>query len=178
MTLLGEHTISDTNEYGEFYIERTLSNSTELGTTPLIFEVLSNHETLEEYAVVKARPTLTMQTQDSGQVGTKNDITVSLSDDTGAPLGESPIEISYSILNQTFTETAVTESDGKTVIQIPLPDTEGTIDVKASYPGQGYMLASSSHKSVSVIKNTKFPLIQLTTAVLLVGGLAGLFVCV
>ncbi|MBT6603853.1 hypothetical protein HN807_02395 [Candidatus Bathyarchaeota archaeon] len=175
MTLLGEHTVSVSNEYGEFYIERTLSNSTELGTAPLLFEVQSNHETLETYAIVKARTTLTMQTQDSGQVGTKTDITVSLSDDTRKPLGESPIEFSYSIQNQTFTETAVTDSDGKAVIKIPLPDKTGSINVKASYPGQGYMLSSSANKSITVIKNTKFPIIQLTAVVLLIGGLAGLF---
>ncbi len=174
MTLLGDQTPSVTNEYGEFYIEKTIPTSTETGATPLRFEVLSNGETMTEYALVKARSSLKMQTQDSGQTDTKMDVTISLSDDKGAPLGESPVEISYKYLNQTVTETAVTGMDGEAVIQVTLPDKTGKIDLKASYLGQGYMLPSSATKTVTVIKVTMFPLFQLIAGVLLVGGVVGL----
>lgn len=175
MTLLGVQTLSVTNEYGEFYIEKTIPTSTEIGATPLRFEVLSNGETMTDYALVKARSYLTLQTQDSGQVGAIMDVSISLRDDTGTPLGESPVEIFYTYLNNTFTKTAVTGIDGNAVIQISLPDKASIIDVEASYPGQGYVLPSSATQSVKVIKVTRFPLFQLTALILLLGGIAGIF---
>lgn len=174
MTLLGDRSGSVTNENGEFFITRMTPTSTELGPTPLSFEVMSNQETLDDYAVVKARTVLTLQTQTSGQVGAKADVTLSLKDNTDAPLVESQVDISYRYLNQTYSTTAVTGSDGEAEVQITLPDEPGKIDVKASYPGQGYMLPSSTSQAVSVIKITRFPLFQLAAGVLLIGGIAGL----
>lgn len=174
MTLLGDHTDSVTDELGEFYITRTIPVSTELGTTPLSFEVLSNQETLDDYAVVKARTVLALQTKSSGQVGAKTDVAVSLNENTGATVVGSQVEITYSYLNQTYSTTAMTDLDGKAETTITLPEGPGTIDVRASFHGQGYMLASSASQSVTVIKVTRFPLFQLATGVLLVGGAVGL----
>jgi len=174
MTLLDDSDNAVTNEDGEFFITRMIPASTELGPTPISFEVLSNQETLDDYAVVKARTVLTLQTKTSGQVGAKADVTISLKDNMGAPLGESPVEITYRYLNQTYSTTALTGPDGEGKTQITLPDEQGKIDVKASYPGQGYMLPSFTSQTVSVIKVTRFPLFQLAAGVLLIGGIAGL----
>jgi len=55
MTLLDDRSDVVTNENGEFFITRLIPASTGLGPTPLSFDVMSNQETLDDYAVVKAR---------------------------------------------------------------------------------------------------------------------------
>jgi len=174
MALLEDHTNTVTNELGEFFVAKIIPASTDLGATPIILKVLSNGETRNDFATVKARTTLTLHTPGSGQAEAKTSVTIALLDDMGEPLGESPIEITYRYLNQTYTKTAITGSNGEAETEITLPDGPGKIDVKASYHGQGVMLPSSASKTVSVIDATRFPLFQLAAVILIIGGTAGL----
>ena len=175
ISVLGDDINSVTNEHGEFFIAKTVLDSTELGATPMVFEIYNDHRTSTEFATVKSRVKVTLETPVSGEADKKTGVKVTLTDDKGAPLTLQPVNITYSHQNTTFNKEIFTDSTGVAETDIKLPSRSGRVEVNAYYPGKTNYLASSTSKSVTVISPTKFPLLQLSAVILLIGGVAGIF---
>ena len=175
ITVLGNKINSVTNEHGEFFIAKTIPGAETLGSTPMSFEILNDQTTSTEYAIVKARSRLELQTPYSGEANTRTSVTVKLVDDHGSTLQGQPVNITYTHQNATYSKQVLTDSNGEAEADIKLPADSGKIKINANYPGLTNYLAASTSKTVSIIAPTRFPLIQITTVILFIGGLAGLF---
>lgn len=173
LDVLGDRTNTVTNEHGEFFIAKTIPPSTELGVTPITFEILEDGTRSTDFATVKSRTFLTMNTPVSGQSGQKTDVTISLQDDQGAPLESQLVSLQYTYLNDTYSRQVFTNAAGEAEAEVELPEEAGRIDLQAMYSGQGNYVGVSTSKSFTVIAPTRFPLLQLATVILLVGGIAG-----
>jgi transglutaminase-like putative cysteine protease len=175
MSILGDNINSVTNEHGEFFIAKTVPDSTELGATPLVFEILNDHRSSTEFAVVKSRVHMMLETPVSGEADKKTGVKVTLTDDKGTPLASQPVNITYNHQNTTFNKEIFTDSTGIAETEIKLPPKSGRVEVNANYPGKTNYIASSTSQTVSIISPTKFPLLQLSALILLIGGVAGIF---
>lgn len=164
-----------TNGYGEFFIAKTTPTSTELGSTPLIFEILNDGEVSTSSAIIKARTSLTLDVPVSGQADKKTDVSIKLTDDRAIGLGSFPVNITYTIRNSTYAKTVFTDQNGEAITEIQLPKNTDNIELFAEFTEQGNYLSAVTSKSIFIVTPTEFPLYQMLALILVVGGFAGIF---
>ncbi len=174
LSLLGEDTSSVTNDAGEFFITQSIPVETSLGPTPMSVSIRSVEEKTNSFAYVKAKTSLALKAPNSAQGDTSIGVSVRLLDDRSQPLTGQMVNITYRYSNHTSFNLVKTNPQGEAETNLKLPNTKGTITLRAYYIGQGDYLYSSASQVINIIAPNQFPLLPLATLILLVGCVAGL----
>jgi len=144
-----------------------------LGPTLMSITIPSVDEVENSYANVKAETRLTLVSPNSAQGDTSIGVSVRLLDDTGQPLGNQKVNITYRRNNQTSGKLVQTNPLGEAETSLKLPRDKGQLTLRAYYAGQGDYLSASTSHVINVIAPNQFPLLPLAALILMIGGVAG-----
>jgi len=164
-----------TNEVGEFFIAYRPPIDHELGEVPLEFTLHSNKQRVDSSAVVKARPTISLESRQQVQAGQQHTVKVVLRDDHGEYLRSRPLTLLYHCGELTENLTAATDGAGVAEFSFRLSEPEdSTITLSASYPGEGLYTAASVVTTLTVLTPTRFPVVQAAAVFLALVGVGAL----
>ncbi|MCK4582922.1 hypothetical protein KAU18_06355, partial [Candidatus Bathyarchaeota archaeon] len=160
-----------TNEVGEFFISYRPPIDHELGEVPLEFTLHRNKQRVDAFAVVKARPRISLDTRQQVQAGRQHVVKVVLRDDHGESLGSKPLTLIYRCGELTENLTATTDDAGMAEFSIKFSEPEdSTMTLSASYRGEELYTAASAMTTLTVLTPTRFPVLQAAAVFL---GLVG-----
>jgi len=173
LSLLGKESSTVTNVDGEFFITQSIPPQTPLGPTLMSITIPGVDEVENAYANVKAETRLTLNSPNSAQGDTSIKVSVKLLDDTGQPLGDQMVNITYRRNNETSGNLVQTNPIGEAETNLRLPRDKGQYTLRAYYAGQGDYLSASTSQVLNVIAPNQFPLLSLAALILMIGGVAG-----
>ncbi len=160
-----------TNEAGEFFISIRPPIDHELGEVLLEFTLHSNRQRVEAFAVVKARPRISLWSGQQIQAGRQHTVKAVLRDDQGKSLVGKPLTLIYRCGDLAENLMATTDDDGLAEFGFKLSAPEDdAVTLSASYQGDELYTAASAMATVTVLTPTRFPSLQAAAVFL---GLAG-----
>jgi hypothetical protein len=166
-----------TNEVGEFFISYLPPIDHELGEVPLDFTLHSNHKRVDSSAVVKARPSISLESRQQVQAGQQHVVKVVLRDDHGEPLGSRPLTLLYRCGEITENLMAATDGAGVAEFSFRLSEPEDdTMTLSASYQGEELYTAASAMTTLTVLTPTSFPFLQAAAVSLGLVGVGALVI--